>query len=70
MIEPAQRAPRAIRGQPPTKLASMTNLVANPPRNEAAEIRQAAIYKNEYADQAAGPRRTVEANTRLAVPVP
>ena len=36
VTEPAQGAPRAIRGQPSTKFVRMPNHVANPPRNEAA----------------------------------
>src|SRR5476649_976080 len=36
VTEPAQGAPRAIRGRPPTEFVRTSNHVANPPRNTAA----------------------------------
>jgi hypothetical protein len=40
VTEPAQGAPRAIRGQPPIKRVRTPNRFANPPRNDAAKMRE------------------------------
>ncbi|SOE60953.1 hypothetical protein SAMN05414139_01814 [Burkholderia sp. D7] len=43
VIEPAQGTFRAIRGQPPTNYVRTSNHVANPPRNEAVNAREAVL---------------------------
>ena len=40
VTEPAQGAPRALRGEPTTDFVRMPNHVANPPRNEAAQVHE------------------------------
>jgi hypothetical protein len=51
VIEPAQGAPRAIRGKPTIKFVRTKNHDANPPRNKPTEIREAVPHEFHATDQ-------------------
>jgi hypothetical protein len=70
VTEPAQGAPRAIRGQPSSEFVRMPNYFGNPPGNSAAKIREALTPENNSANRATNPRRTTAANTRETVQDP
>ena len=57
VTEPAQGAPRAIRGKPTTKFLRMPNHVANPPRN-GLEDGLGRTHENNSANRAVNPAET------------
>jgi hypothetical protein len=69
VIEPAQGAPRAIRGRPPAKFVRMTDHAANPRRNGAAKTRKAIAYENNRTEITALTKRLTHEEPRKQIRV-
>jgi hypothetical protein len=67
VTEPAQGAPRAIRGHPPTKSVRPAQARSQPTSKRGREDAWGPTSENSRSDRAANPARTEAANTREAV---